>query len=223
VKESFAGFCSFKRLKVLLKKEIVASKVPELADPTKQVGQYVEAQNWNEVISDPEVVVIDTRNHFECKVGTFKNAVDPQTKSFGEFPKFVAENLDPKKHKKIAMFCTGGIRCEKASSYMISQGFEKVMHLKGGILKYLEVVPPEESLWKGECFVFDHRVAVGHGVEVGSYSMCHSCGSPVTEEQKTSPYYETGVSCPACFGKRSPDQLRRARERQQQYQQRRGE
>ena len=152
----------FARLKVKIKSEIVTLGVPEI-DPNQQVGTYVKPQEWNQVIGDPEVMVIDTRNDYEVEIGSFKGAIDPKTDSFREFPQYVAKNLDPQQHKKVAMFCTGGIRCEKASSYLLSQGFEEVYHLQGGILKYLEQVPPEESLWEGECFVFDERVAVKEG------------------------------------------------------------
>jgi UPF0176 protein len=177
-KESYAEAHPFRRLRVRLKREIVTLKAPE-ADPTKQVGVYVKPEDWNAVISDPEVIVIDTRNDYEVAIGTFARAVDPKTQAFGEFKHFVEANLDPARHKKVAMFCTGGIRCEKASSYMLAHGFSEVYHLEGGILKYLETVPPEESLWQGECFVFDRRVALEHGVKVGTYGMCFDCGYPI--------------------------------------------
>ena len=164
IKYSTASDKPFERMKVHFKKEIVTMKAPE-ADPTKQVGQYVSAQEWNELISDPEVVLIDTRNHFEVKMGQFQGAIDPMTTIFSEFPAFVKEHLDPAKHKKVAMYCTGGIRCEKASSYMKAQGFENVYHLKGGILKYLEEIAVDQSKWEGSCFVFDRRVALTHGLE----------------------------------------------------------
>ena len=163
LKYSGASAMPFKRLKVRLKKEIVTLAQPQV-DPTQQVGTYVAAEDWNALISDPDVIVVDTRNRFEVKMGTFERALDPETRKFSQFPDFVSRTLDPDKNKKVAMFCTGGIRCEKASSYLLSQGFAEVFHLKGGILKYLETVPPEESLWQGECFVFDERVALGHGL-----------------------------------------------------------
>ena len=162
-KESIADTHPFERMKVKLKQEIVPLGVPEI-DPNQKVGTYVTPEEWNEIISDPDVVVIDTRNDYEVQIGTFKGAINPQTKAFREFPDYVRQHLDPSKHKKVAMFCTGGIRCEKASSFMLEEGFEEVYHLKGGILKYLEEVPTQKSLWEGECFVFDQRVAVRHGL-----------------------------------------------------------
>ncbi|MCU0537380.1 MAG: rhodanese-related sulfurtransferase [Hydrococcus sp. Prado102] len=197
-KESEAKSPPFKRMKVRLKKEIVTLGMPEI-DPNERVGTYVNPQEWNELIADPEVLVIDTRNKYEVKIGTFKGAIDPQTSSFREFPEYVRHQLDPTQHKKVALFCTGGIRCEKASSFLRKQGFEEVYHLKGGILKYLEEVPPQTSLWEGECFVFDERIAVKHGLETGSYQMCRNCGHPISEEDKASSYYEEGISCPNCF------------------------
>ncbi|WEK48612.1 MAG: rhodanese-related sulfurtransferase [Candidatus Kaistia colombiensis] len=163
LKFSTAAAMPFKRLKVRLKKEIVTLAQPHV-DPTQQVGTYVAAEDWNALISDPDVIVVDTRNRFEVKMGTFERALDPETRKFSQFPDFVGRTLDPDKNQKVAMFCTGGIRCEKASSYLLSQGFAEVFHLKGGILKYLETIPPEQSLWQGECFVFDERVALGHGL-----------------------------------------------------------
>lgn len=197
-KESYASTLPFERMKVRLKSEIVTLGLPEV-DPNQQVGIYVEPQEWNQLISDPEVTVIDTRNDYEVNIGTFTRAQNPQTHIFREFPEYVRQNLDPEKHKKVALFCTGGIRCEKASSFMLSQGFAEVYHLKGGILKYLEEVPAEESLWQGECFVFDERIAVRHGLEEGTYDMCQSCGRPISEADKASPKYEEGVTCPYCF------------------------
>lgn len=215
-KESFAETMPFDRMKVRLKKEIVTLGVPEV-DPNAQVGTYVEPKDWNALISDPEVVVIDTRNQYEVSIGSFKRAKDPQTASFRQFPDYVQQQLDPAKHQKVAMFCTGGIRCEKASSFMLSQGFQQVYHLKGGILKYLEEVPPEESLWQGECFVFDQRVAVQHGLELGNHEMCLSCGHPITDEDKTSPKYELGISCPFCFDQLTLEKRRRQEARRQQF------
>lgn len=216
-KESIASSEPFLRMKVKLKKEIVTMGVPE-TDPTMVVGEYLSPEEWNKVISDPEVVVIDTRNDYEVDIGTFRNAVDPRTKTFREFPAYVKENLDPKKNKRVAMFCTGGIRCEKASSYMLNEGYEKVYHLKGGILKYLEEVPKEESLWDGECFVFDQRVSVKHGLEEGSFDQCFGCRHPITEEDKQSGDYKPGVHCPHCIGERSEEQHRRAAQRHHQVQ-----
>jgi UPF0176 protein len=214
-KWSEADTWPFKRLKVRLKREIVTLGVP--VDPTQRVGQYVKPEAWNALISDPEVLLLDTRNGYEVKIGSFKGAIDPQTASFSEFPAYVQRQLDPQTHRKVAMFCTGGIRCEKASAYLLDQGFEQVYHLEGGILKYLEQVPAEESLWEGECFVFDQRVAVEEGVQTGHYAMCMGCGEPVGDAERLSPEYEAGVSCPACFAERSESQKARARERQRQW------
>jgi UPF0176 protein len=180
------------------------------------VGTYVQPADWNSLIEDPEVLVLDTRNDYEVSIGSFKNAVDPETKSFREFPDYVRDHYNPAQHKKVAMFCTGGIRCEKASSFMLNEGFEEVYHLRGGILKYLEEVPVEESLWQGECFVFDNRVAVGQSLEKGSYDMCHGCRRPISAEDKQSEHYEEGVCCPHCYVGLSGDQLARFRDRQKQ-------
>jgi UPF0176 protein len=182
-KESYADEIPFGRLKVRLKREIVTLRRPE-ADPSRRVGTYVKPERWNALIADPEVVVIDTRNAYEVGIGTFPGALDPMTRSFSEFPDFVAANLDPARHKRVAMFCTGGIRCEKASAFMLAQGFPEVYHLEGGILKYLETVPHEQSLWQGECFVFDERVALEHGVKPGSHVMCKACGAPIAEGEE---------------------------------------
>ncbi|MEL6457381.1 MAG: rhodanese-related sulfurtransferase [Cyanobacteria bacterium J06621_15] len=214
-KESTAESPPFKRLKVRLKKEIVTLGLSEV-NPNEQVGTYVNPKDWNEIISNPEVTVIDTRNDYEVNIGTFKRAENPQTESFREFPEYTSKNLNPDKNKKVAMFCTGGIRCEKATSYLISQGFEEVYHLKGGILKYLEEVPPEESLWSGECFVFDERVAVRHGLEPGSYDMCPSCGHPISEDDKNSPKYEDGISCPHCFDELTEEKKAKMLEKKRQ-------
>ncbi|MBV6623952.1 MAG: rhodanese-related sulfurtransferase [Rivularia sp. (in: Bacteria)] len=197
-KESTAESPPFKRMKVRLKKEIVTLGLSAV-NPNEKVGTYVNPKDWNQIISNPEVTVIDTRNDYEVSIGTFKRAENPQTESFREFPEYASKNLNPDKNKKVAMFCTGGIRCEKATSYLLSQGFEEVYHLKGGILKYLEEVPAEESLWEGECFVFDQRVAVRHGLEPGSYDMCQSCGHPISDDDKASSKYEEAISCPYCF------------------------
>jgi len=215
-KESFHDVCPFKRMKVKLKKEIVTMGVTDI-DPARIVGTYVDPQDWNALIADPDVTVIDTRNHYEFKLGTFERALDPNTESFGEFPAYVARELDPQKHKKVAMFCTGGIRCEKSTAYLLQQGFDEVYHLKGGILKYLEEVPAEQSLWRGECYVFDDRVAVDHSLTRGKHDMCFGCGLPVTEEDKASPLYELGVSCPACAATLTEAKRAGLRERQRQY------
>ncbi|QLE57453.1 rhodanese-related sulfurtransferase [Nostoc sp. TCL26-01] len=215
-KESTADNPPFERMKVRLKKEIVTLGLPEV-NPNQQVGIYVSPQEWNDLITDPEVTVIDTRNDYEVHIGTFKGAQNPHTDSFREFPEYVRNNLDPSQHKKVAMFCTGGIRCEKASSFMLSQGFAEVYHLKGGILKYLEEVPAEESLWEGECFVFDERVAVNHGLEMGSHNLCFCCGHPLLEEDKLSAKYEEGISCPHCFDTLTEDKRLRQQEKWRQY------
>ncbi|HSX19701.1 MAG TPA: rhodanese-related sulfurtransferase, partial [Gammaproteobacteria bacterium] len=180
-KESYCETQPFYRTRVKLKKEIVTLGVPGV-DPNKQAGQYVEPKQWNEIISDPDVILVDTRNDYEVGIGTFKNAINPHTNTFREFPQFVQNNLQNAKDKKIAMFCTGGIRCEKSTSYLLQQGFKNVFHLKGGILKYLEEVSPEESLWEGECFVFDNRVAVNNELAPGEYDQCHGCRNPLSVE-----------------------------------------
>lgn len=217
IKESAASDPPFEKLKVRLKQEIVTLGLSEV-NPTQKVGTYVPAQQWNQIISDPAVTVIDTRNDYEVGMGTFKRAQNPETASFNEFPDYAKNNLDPAKNKKIAMFCTGGIRCEKASSYLLSQGFEEVYHLKGGILKYLEDVPEEESLWQGECFVFDERVAITHGLEPGSYEICYACGHPISTTDQQSSAYEGEVSCPHCIGELTEERRDRLRERKRQRQ-----
>ncbi|BAZ02004.1 rhodanese domain-containing protein [Tolypothrix tenuis PCC 7101] len=215
-KESYATTPPFERMKVRLKSEIVTLGLPEV-DPNEKVGIYVDPKEWNQLISDPEVTVIDTRNDYEVNIGTFTRAQNPQTQIFREFPEYVRQNLDPEKHKKVALFCTGGIRCEKASSFMLSQGFAEVYHLKGGILKYLEEVPTEESLWQGECFVFDERIAVRHGLEEGTYDMCESCGRPISEADKASPKYEEGITCPYCFDDLTEEKRVRQQEKRRQF------
>ncbi|MCO4321092.1 rhodanese-related sulfurtransferase [Aliidiomarina quisquiliarum] len=216
-KESISDTQAFYRTKVKLKKEIVTLGV-DWVDPKNIVGTYVPAQEWNQLIQDPEVLLIDTRNDYEVAVGTFEGAVDPKTVSFREFPEYVEQHLDTKKHKKVAMFCTGGIRCEKSTAYLKGLGFDEVYHLEGGILKYLEEVPEEESLWRGECFVFDQRVTVKHGLEQGSYDQCYACRMPITEEEKASEHYVKGVSCPHCFDKTTATQKERFAERERQVQ-----
>ncbi len=214
-KFSTSGDMPFRRMKVRLKKEIVTIG-PVKADPNEKVGTYVSPQEWNTLIDDPDVILIDTRNAYEFKVGSFKGAIDPGTESFGEFPEFVRRKLGNAKHKKIAMFCTGGIRCEKASSFMLNEGFTEVYHLKGGILKYLEDVQPEESLWSGACFVFDERVAVGHQLKLADFTTCHGCLMPVSAAERLSPLYEEGVCCPACAARLTEVQKASNRERQRQ-------
>lgn len=215
-KESLENVQPFLRMKVKLKKEIVTMGVDGI-DPNRLVGTYVEPRDWNALISDPEVLVIDTRNDYEVEIGTFENALNPNLKTFREFPQYT-QQFDPAKHKKVAMFCTGGIRCEKASAFMLHAGFDAVYHLKGGILKYLEEVPEPESLWRGECFVFDNRVAVDHALQKGSFDLCHACGWGVNAEDKQSPLYEEGVSCARCCDSLTEEQKARFRERRKQIQ-----
>jgi UPF0176 protein len=214
-KESFASEHPFYRMKVKLKKEIVTLGVAGVS-PTKLVGTYVKPEDWNALISDPEVLLIDTRNDYEVDIGTFKGAIDPKTTTFREFPAYIAEHFDKTKHKKVAMFCTGGIRCEKASSYMMDQGFEEVFHLQGGILKYLETVPEAQSMWEGECFVFDQRVAVKHNLEVGEFDQCYACRHPLSPVEMQSTQYTPGISCPYCYDKISEEKRASLTERQRQ-------
>ncbi len=214
-KESLTGTMPFNRAKVKLKKEIVTMGV-EGIDPKRVVGTYVNPKEWNKLISDPDVILVDTRNDYEYQVGTFKNAINPNTTSFREFPQYVKDHLDPDKHKKVAMFCTGGIRCEKSTAFLKEQGFAEVYHLKGGILKYLEEVPAQETLWEGECFVFDERVTVNLQLEKGQYDQCNACRLPITEIDKASDTYQQGVSCPHCYDKITPDQKTRFMEREKQ-------
>jgi UPF0176 protein len=223
-KVSFDAQMPFYRTKVKLKKEIVTMGV-EGIDPRKVVGTYVKPQDWNALISDPDVILVDTRNDYEVQIGTFKHAVNPVTETFREFPEYVKQNLDPAKHKKVAMFCTGGIRCEKSTAYLKEQGFDEVYHLEGGILKYLEEVNQEESLWEGECFVFDNRVSVNHNLEKGVYDQCNACRMPITEQDKLLPSFVQGVSCPHCIDKIPQEQRQRfiERERQVQLARQRGE
>ncbi|MFN4155959.1 MAG: rhodanese-related sulfurtransferase [Paracoccaceae bacterium] len=214
-KESLAASMPFGRMKVRLKREIVTMGVPDV-DPKARVGHYVTAADWNDLIRQSDVAVIDTRNDYEVAIGTFEGAVDPATRSFREFPQWWAENRDRFHNKRIAMFCTGGIRCEKSTNYLLSQGVEDVFHLKGGILKYLEEVPADQSLWQGECYVFDARVSVGHGLVPGQNESCGACRRPVTPEGRTHPAYEKGVCCAACADEYSPADRARFRERQHQ-------
>lgn len=214
-KESYTDENPFLRMKVRLKKEIVTMGV-EGIDPGKSHERYVEPHDWNRVISDPDTIVIDTRNDYEVSIGTFEGAINPETTSFREFPEWFRKFREEKKFKKVAMFCTGGIRCEKSTAFLRSEGVEDVVHLKGGILKYLETVPEDESLWRGECFVFDNRVSVGHDLSPGTYDMCHACRQPITEEDKASKHYSPGVSCPHCHDKYSEEKRRAFAERQKQ-------
>ena len=217
IKFSHSETTPFKRLKVKLKKEIVTLGVEHI-DPLSSVGTYIAPQDWNALISDPDVVLIDTRNNYEYEIGSFKGAINPNTETFREFPTYTKDNLEQYRGKKVAMFCTGGIRCEKSTAYLKSQGFDTVYHLQGGILKYLEEMDEEQSLWEGECFVFDDRVAVKHNLEQGQYDQCHACRYPITQEDKQHPHYEKGVSCPRCHGSRSETQVSRYRERERQIQ-----
>ena len=206
---------TFHRMRVILRPEIVTLGDPSV-NPNAAVGQYVEPKDWNALINDPEVTLIDTRNDYEVEVGTFKGAIDPKTTTFGEWPEYVENNLNPKTHPKIAMFCTGGIRCEKASAHLLKNGFKQVFHLRGGILSYLENVPESESAWEGDCFVFDHRVAVKHGLEQGDFEICFGCRWPISEEDTRSPLYEPGVSCPRCAEELTDERRARLRERHKQ-------
>ena len=206
----------FYRSRVKLKREIVTMGVADI-DPANG-GHYVMPTEWNELIDDPEVTLIDTRNDYESAIGSFANAIHPNTKSFRDFPAYVKQNLDPQKHRKVAMFCTGGIRCEKSTAYLRQQGFDEVYHLKGGILNYLEQVPAAESMWNGECFVFDNRVSVNHSLEKGSYDQCHACRLPITDADKANQKYQPGVSCPACYDIKPSSERNRFREREKQVQ-----
>ena len=214
-KEATSSVPPFPRMKVRLKREIVTMGQPDV-DPASKVGHYVEPKDWNALIQSPDVAVIDTRNDYEVEIGTFEGAIDPQTKSFGEFPEWWEKNKDRFHNKRIAMFCTGGIRCEKSTNYLLGQGVEEVYHLKGGILKYLEEVPEDQSTWDGSCFVFDARVSVGHGLKEGPHLLCHGCRQPILPEDMARPEYEQGVSCHKCFDKTSEADKDRFRERQKQ-------
>ena len=221
-KESWSHKPPFHRMKVRLKKEIVSLKVPGIS-PTNGAGQYVKPADWNALISAPDVLVVDTRNDYEVELGSFAHAINPQIKSFAELPTWLAQHyalaaspLQGKK-PKVAMFCTGGIRCEKSTAYLRAQGFEEVYHLEGGILNYLETVPPQDSLWWGECFVFDERVSVGHGLQVGRHNLCRACRQPLPAGATQSALFEAGVSCPRCHAHTSAAQKASARERQRQW------
>jgi len=214
-KESYVDAQPFNRTKVKLKKEIVTMGVEDI-DPNDIVGTYVKPKDWNALITDPDVLLVDTRNDYEVAIGTFNGALNPKTDTFREFPAYVKENLDTTKHKKVAMFCTGGIRCEKSTAYLKQQGFDEVYHLEGGILKYLEEVPEEETQWEGECFVFDNRVSVDHQLEKGSFDQCFGCRMPITEQDKQHVHYQQGISCHHCFDKTDEEQKARFIERQHQ-------
>ena len=222
-KESWSSKPPFYRMKVKLKKEIVTMGVPTV-NPNETVGQYVKPEDWNALIADPEVVLIDARNTYEVNIGTFKGAIDPQTKSFSELPDWLLQHpklqtsnaSEGAKKPKVAMFCTGGIRCEKSTAFLKAHGFDEVFHLEGGILKYLETVPEAQSQWQGECFVFDERVTVGQGLKVGEYGLCRACREPISQEDKESPLFVLGLSCPHCHGSKTPEDLARFTERQRQ-------
>ncbi|MDO5657560.1 MAG: rhodanese-related sulfurtransferase [Paracoccus sp. (in: a-proteobacteria)] len=216
-KESTAAEMPFGRMKVRLKREIVTMGQPDV-DPTASVGRYVAPEDWNALISAPDVAVIDTRNDYEVQIGTFAGAVDPGTTSFRDFPAWWQENAHRFHNKRIAMFCTGGIRCEKSTNYLISQGVEEVFHLQGGILNYLEDIPEENSLWQGECFVFDQRVSLGHGLKQGEYRLCHACRRPLDAADRARPEYEPGVSCHRCIADYTEADRDRFRERERQMQ-----
>jgi len=213
-KLSYDDDVPFYRSRVKLKREIVTMGVEDI-DPALG-GTYVDPRDWNALISDPQVTLIDTRNDYESAIGSFDGAILPETTTFREFPDYVKQNLDSSEHRKVAMFCTGGIRCEKSTAYLRKQGFDEVYHLRGGILKYLEEVPEEDSMWQGECFVFDNRVSVNHALEKGSYDQCHACRRPITEEDKRNDRYQPGISCPACHDSHSDEDRARYHEREKQ-------
>lgn len=215
LKHSFAAELPFRRMKVRLKKEIVTLGEPSV-NPREKVGHYVDPADWNALISDPEVTLLDTRNTYETEVGKFRGAIDPQTEDFRQFPDYIAQELDPEKHPKVAMYCTGGIRCEKATSLLLQRGFREVYHLKGGILNYLEKVPLAESLWEGDCFVFDRRVTVDHSLRPGQYTLCDGCDRPLLPEDRASPLYREGVHCSACHDHLPPEKRARLEERRRQ-------
>jgi UPF0176 protein len=218
-KTSTADEKPFRRMKVKLKKEIVTLGVNKdnfVVKPHAGMGVEVPPSEWNDIISDPDVILIDTRNDYECELGTFKGAIDPMTDKFTEFPDYIEKNFNPEKNKKVAMFCTGGIRCEKASAFMMQMGYETIYQLKGGILKYLEEIPLEKSMWEGECYVFDKRVTIGHGLVEGDYELCSSCGSAVDAKGRQSEKFEDGITCPHCFDEISELRLMRSRERNKQ-------
>ena len=214
-KESSANKQPFRKLRVRLKKEIVTMGVQGI-DPAQLVGSYVKPEDWNELISDPNVIVIDTRNDYEVEIGSFKNSINPNISSFGELPKWIEENIDFDAQPQVAMFCTGGIRCEKSTALLKEANLNEVYHLDGGILKYLEKITEDQSLWEGQCFVFDERVSVGHGLEVGEYDLCRACRFPIHDEEKSSPQFFEGVSCPRCHDQTTDEQKASFSERQKQ-------
>ena len=217
VKYSHADEMPFYRMKVRVKKEIVTMGIQGI-DPKREVGTYVQPEDWNALISDPDTVLIDTRNDYEVAIGTFEGAVDPQTKSFSEFPEWFREHREELAagKTKFAMFCTGGIRCEKSTAFLKAEGIDEVYHLEGGILRYLENVPEADSKWQGECFVFDERVSVKHGLELGEMELCHACRRPISHDDMASEHFIEGVACPACFAERTDDDRARFAERQKQ-------
>ena len=215
LKVSYSKKKIFKKLKIKLKKEIVTMGVPEI-NPSKEAGTYIDSNNWNKVIEDKNTIVIDTRNHYEVSIGSFKKSINPNTKNFSEFPKWVDKNLSNEESKNIALFCTGGIRCEKATSLLRKKGFKNIYHLKGGILKYLEEIKKEESLFEGECFVFDKRVALDHELKTGSYSICHACGMPISLRDQNKDEFIEGIQCHLCIDKFSDEDRKRFEERQKQ-------
>ncbi len=214
-KESYSEKIPFYRMKVKLKREIVTMGVPEI-NPSRMAGKYVKPEEWNQLIDDPDVIVIDVRNDYEVSIGTFKGSINPKTKSFSELPTWLQQQETLHHKPKVAMFCTGGIRCEKSTAFLRSKGFAEVYHLEGGILKYLETVPESESRWEGECFVFDERVSVGHGLKTGAYEFCRACRQPISKDDQTSALFVPGVSCPHCYGTTTEAQKKAFSERQRQ-------
>ena len=214
-KESFSEKAPFYRLKIRLKREIVTMGIPDI-NPRLMAGKYVKPDEWNKLLDDPDVVVVDVRNDFEVSMGTFEGAINPKTKSFSELPEWVLRETSLRNKPKVAMFCTGGIRCEKSTAFLRTQGFDEVYHLEGGILKYLETVPEAESRWEGECFVFDERVSVGHGLKSGNYELCRGCRHPISQEDKASELFVLGVSCPHCHDSKTETKKQGLSERQRQ-------
>ena len=215
LKYSYYKFMPFNRLKIKIKNSIITFPCSNL-DVEKKTAYHVKAKNWNKLIENKDTLILDIRNEFEYELGSFKNSLNPEIEKFSDFKKFVDRTLSPNKFKNIAMFCTGGIRCEKASSYMLSKGFKNLFQLQGGILRYLEEIPKEKSKWQGECFVFDNRVAVKDNLEIGTYQLCHGCRMPLSRKNRQSTKFENGVTCPKCFDKISSDKKKRLRERNKQ-------
>ena len=214
-KESSVRKQPFRKLRVRLKKEIVTMGMPGI-DPERLTGTYVKPEDWNDLISDPNVIVVDTRNDYEVEIGSFKNAINPNITAFGEMPQWIEENIDISAQPRVAMFCTGGIRCEKSTALLKEAGLNEVYHLEGGILKYLERIQEDGSLWSGQCFVFDERVSVGHGLAVGEYELCRACRNPISDDDKSSPLHREGVSCPRCHDRTTEQQKAGFAERQKQ-------